>query len=148
MAKSGSARIVIAEDSGADMILVKETLRVAGIEAELQIFLDGEDCARYLSSNEEPPDAIIVDLNLPRIDGFELLRAVRGNPRFNRVPVAVLTSSRRPEDRQRSLDLGADDFITKPSRLDEFLETVGSAIRRLLGASAPRIQTPGHAPSE
>ena len=132
MAGSGLARVIIAEDSAPDVILVKETLRAAGIEVELTVFPDGEDCARYLRSSEDPPDAIIVDLNLPRVDGFELLKIVRGDQRYKSVPVAVLTSSRRAEDRQKSIELGANAFITKPSRLDDFLETVSSAIRGLL----------------
>jgi len=141
MAKPGPLRIVIAEDSGPDVILVKETLRAVGIEAELKVFPDGEGCARHLTTSEEPPDAIIIDLNLPRVDGFELLKMVRGDRRYARVPVAVLTSSRTEEDRRRSFDLGANAFITKPSKLDDFLETVGSAIRGLLGASGPAAGT-------
>jgi len=135
MAEPGSTRIVLAEDCIPDVILVKETLRAAGIEVELKVFSDGEECVRYLISCEEPPHAIILDLNLPRVDGFELLRVVRSERRYAGVPVAVLTSSRAAEDRQRSLDLGANAFITKPSKLDDFLQTVGSAIRRLLGAT-------------
>jgi len=137
MAKPDSKRIVLAEDSGPDVILVKETLQTAGIEADLMVFPDGEQCARHLTSSEEPPDAIILDLNLPRVDGFELLRVVRGDRRYDGVPVAVLTSSRATEDRRRSFDLGANAFITKPSTLDDFLQTVGSEIRRLLGAPGP-----------
>jgi CheY-like chemotaxis protein len=137
MAKPDSKRIVLAEDSGPDVILVKETLRTAGIEAELKVFPDGEECLRHLTTSEEPPDAIIVDLNLRRVDGFELLRVVRSDRRYDGVPVAVLTSSRAAEDRRRSFELGANAFIAKPSRLDDFLQTVGSEIRRLLTAPGP-----------
>jgi DNA-binding response OmpR family regulator len=136
MAKPDSKRIVLAEDNGTDVVLVKETLRAAGIEADLMVFPDGEQCARHLTSSAEPPDAIILDLNLQRVDGFELLRVVRADRRYDGVPVAVLTSSSAAEDRRRSLELGANAFITKPSKLDDFLETVGSEIRRLF--SAPR----------
>jgi DNA-binding response OmpR family regulator len=134
MAKPMPVRIVMAEDSGPDVILVKETFRAAGIEVILTVFPDGEECARYLGTVGERPDAILLDLNLPRVDGFELLRAVRGNRRYDGVPVAMLTSSRRAEDRRKSLDLGANAFITKPSTLDDFLRVVGAEIRRLLGA--------------
>ena len=137
MAGPDLKRIVLAEDSVPDVILVKETLRTVGIEAELQVFPDGEECARHLTTSEEPPDAIIVDLNLPRVDGFELLRLVRGDRRYDGVPVAVLTSSRAAEDRRRSFELGANAFITKPSRLDDFLQALGSEMRRLLSAPGP-----------
>jgi DNA-binding response OmpR family regulator len=132
----------MAEDSGADVALVKETLHAVGLAVELTVFPDGEECARYLRTNEEPPDALIFDLNLPRIDGFGLLRVVRGDRRYDCVPVVMLTSSGLAEDRQMSLDLGASAFITKPSTLDDFLETVGSAIRALLApgpAGPPRV---------
>jgi DNA-binding response OmpR family regulator len=135
MPKPSPVRIVIAEDSGPDVILVKETLRAFGIEVLLTVFPDGEECARYLGTGREPPDAIILDLNLPRVDGFELLRAVRSNRRYDGVPVAMLTSSRLAADRRKSLEFGANAFITKPSTLDDFLKIVGSEIRRLLGAS-------------
>jgi CheY-like chemotaxis protein len=137
MGKPGPLRIVMAEDNAPDVILVKETLRTVGIEAELLVFQDGEECVRHLTASGEPPDAIIVDLNLPRVDGFEILKLVRGERRYDGVPVAVLTSSRTAEDRQRSFELGANAFISKPARLDDFLQTVGSEIRRLLGAPSP-----------
>jgi DNA-binding response OmpR family regulator len=133
MAKPDAPRIVLAEDSGADVILIEETLRVAGIQVELQVFPDGEECAAYVMSDEPPPDALILDLNLPRVDGFELLRVVRAQPKYAQVPVAVLTSSRLADDKRKSFDLGANAFITKPSTLDDFLNTVGTAIRNLLG---------------
>jgi two-component system, chemotaxis family, response regulator Rcp1 len=136
MAKPGSKRIVLAEDNCPDVILLKETLLAAGIEVELQVFANGEDCVRYFSAGAEPPDAIIVDLNLPRVDGFELLSAVRGDRRYASVPVVVLTSSSAEKDRRRSLELGANAFITKPSKLDDFLQTVGSEMRRLLNIHA------------
>jgi len=134
MAMPDSKRIVLAEDSGPDVILVKETLRTAGIEAELRVFVNGEECVRHLTTSEALPDAIIIDLNLPLVDGFELLRLLRGERRYDGVPVAVLTSSRATEDRRRCSELGANAFITKPPRLDDFLQTVGSEIRRLLSA--------------
>lgn len=151
MAQPRSKRIVLAEDSGPDVILVKETLRTAGIEAELRVFPDGEECVRHLIASEERPDAIIVDLNLPRVDGFEILKVVRGERRYDGVPVAVLTSSRAAEDRRRSFELGANAFITKPAKLDDFLRTVGCEIRRLLSAPGPaetmrvtcRLRRPG-----
>jgi CheY-like chemotaxis protein len=122
----------MAEDSGPDVVLVKETLRAEGLAVDLKVFPDGEQCARYLQAGAEPPDAIILDLHLPRIDGFDLLRAVRGDRRYDGVPVAMLTSSTFAADRQKAFDLGASAFITKPSTLDGYLRTVGSAIHALL----------------
>jgi CheY-like chemotaxis protein len=135
MGNPAPAHIVIAEDSGPDVILINEALRAAGVRDEIRVFPDGEECVRYLRSSPDPPSAIILDLNLPRLDGFEVLRVVRAEPRYARVPVAVLTSSRQEEDKRKAFDLGANAFITKPSKLDEFLTNVGQAVRRLLAAN-------------
>jgi len=134
MAGTPAVRIVLAEDSGADVILIEEALRTMGLDAELRVFPDGETCACYLRSGVDAPHAIILDLNLPRVDGFELLKVIRGEARYAHVPVAVLTSSKLAADRRKSLALGADAFITKPATLDDFLETVGMGIRGLLGS--------------
>lgn len=134
MASSRAVHIVIAEDSHPDVILFREALRSVGVDAELKVFSNGEECAEHLRRTEEPlPDLIVIDLNLPKVDGFDLIRVVRGQERYARVPVAVLTSSAVAQDRRMSLDLGANVFITKPSGLDDFMETVGSTIRTLLG---------------
>lgn len=137
MARPDSKRVVLAENSAPDVILVKETLRTAGIEAELKVFPDGEECVRHLTTSDELPDAIIVDLNLPRVDGFEVLKVVRAERRYDGVPVVVLTSARGAEDRRRSFELGANAFIAKPPRLDDFLQTVGAEMQRLLSPSGP-----------
>ncbi len=135
MGNPAPAHIVIAEDSGPDVILINEALRAAGVRDEIRVFPDGEECVRYLRSSPDPPSAIILDLNLPRLDGFEVLRVVRAEPRYARVPVAVLTSSRQEEDKRKAFDLGANAWITNPSKLDEFLTNVGQAVRRLLAAN-------------
>ena len=139
MTDSREVYIVIAEDSIPDVILLKEALRTAGIRAELKVFSDGEECASYFRTTEKaPPDLIVLDLNLPKVDGFDLIRVVRSDRRYDKVPVAVLTSSTAPKDKTLSLDLGANTFISKPSRLDDFLETIGSAVRAQLGRTGRR----------
>jgi len=140
MDQRSAIRIVVADDCGPDVILIEETLRTAGLQVELTVFPDGEACAGYLKSNAPPPAAILLDLNLPRLDGFELLTLVRADPRYAGVPVAVLTSSRLAADKQKSLELGANAFITKPGTLDAFLDTVGSAIHELLGRKTAKTQ--------
>ena len=137
MNNSRRARILIVEDNNADIILFKEALQAAGIVFELIRFTDGRDCIESLATRVDGPipDLIILDLNLPRTHGFEVLRAVRANSRLDRVPVAVLTSSRTQDDQQISFDLGANAFITKPTKLDDFLKTVGSSVQALLNVS-------------
>jgi CheY-like chemotaxis protein len=139
MTKSRAVSIVIAEDSMPDVILFKEALQSAGVQAELKVFSDGEECASYFKTTEKaPPDLIVLDLNLPKVDGFDLIRVIRSDRRYDNVPVAVLTSSIAANDKTLSLDLGANTFISKPSRLDDFLETIGSAVRAQLGCTDHR----------
>jgi CheY-like chemotaxis protein len=128
------AQIVIVEDNNADIILFKEALQAAGIVFDLSRFTDGLDCIESLaaSRDHQRPDLIIIDLNLPKSHGFEVLKAVRADSRFDGVPVAILTSSRTLKDQQASFELGANAFITKPIKLDDFLRTVGSSVQALL----------------
>lgn len=130
------SRILIIEDHGPDVYLVKEALRSSGVEFELTHVNDGNAARVYLieAASGGTPDLIFLDLNLPKTDGLELLRLIRTRPHLADVPVAVLTSSNSPADREKAVQLGADLFITKPAGLIEFLSTVGDAAKQLLSA--------------
>ncbi|MBX7259751.1 MAG: response regulator [Candidatus Hydrogenedentes bacterium] len=130
-------RIVLVEDNPHDLFLVKEALRARSIEAELTCFSDIPEALSALRDDNFPtPDAVLLDLNLPRGEGVEVLETVRHAPRMAGVPVAVLTSSESPRDRDRASRLGISAYIIKPVELDAFFENVGSAVERLL---SPRV---------
>jgi CheY-like chemotaxis protein len=135
--ETSALQIFIAEDSRGDVLLVKEALAAYGLTAELQLCKDGEAALSELGQCEAGnlPDLIIIDLNLPRVDGMEVLRHVRGLPIFDGTPIMVFTSSRSTNDRTEAERFGANAYVSKPSTLDEFLSTVGSAIRNLTGRS-------------
>lgn len=117
--------------------MVKEALRASGVAFELVHASDGTEALGYVSSGGVP-DLIFLDLNLPKADGLDLLKMIRTRPHLAEVPVAILTSSSSPVDRERAYGLGANLFITKPAGLSEFLAEVGSAAKRLLRSeSAP-----------
>jgi CheY-like chemotaxis protein len=127
-------RIFLAEDNPADVYLLREAL---GVEAdrtvELLVAQDGEEAMEYVHRQgrfaELPkPDLIVLDLNLPKSDGSDILREIRRNSDFHDVPVVVLTSSDSPRDRAAAERLGADGYITKPSDLDAFL-SLGDTLR-------------------
>ena len=124
---------MLAEDNPGDVFLVREALRAHQVEAEWLHYADGES---FVSALEVPeftlPDLILLDLNLPKINGFQILATIRNKPVLSKVPVAILTSSQSPEDQRRTAALGASSFIRKPTHLDEFLDQVGGAIRALL----------------
>jgi two-component system, chemotaxis family, response regulator Rcp1 len=127
------ARIVVIEDNPADVFLVRQALREAGIDFELQSFEDGEQALEALSRPAgKAPGLIFLDLNLPRLDGAEVLIRIRNMPALAEVPVAVLTSSESPADMHRAAELGAARFIKKPMALNDFLREVGRGARELL----------------
>jgi two-component system, chemotaxis family, response regulator Rcp1 len=136
-----TAQIVLIEDNPADVQLVEMALKERGIPHSLTRFENGQEAVRVLCG--EPlngtlvPDAILLDLNTPRTDGFEALRSFRQSPRLASVPIALLTSSRAQGDRHRAEIQGAR-YIQKPSQLTEFLSTVGEAVSAMLGAAGQK----------
>jgi two-component system, chemotaxis family, response regulator Rcp1 len=119
-------RILVAEDNPADVYLLREAFNVAGEEIEILVVSDGEQALEYVQrqgrfGNAVVPDLVVLDLNLPKSDGGDVLRCIRETPAYADVPVVVLTSSDSPRDRKTAESLGANCFITKPSDLDAFL---------------------------
>jgi CheY-like chemotaxis protein len=120
-------RIMLVEDSAADVFMIKESLNEAGLQYEAIVLGDGEDALISLRDTAKP-DLIVIDLNLPKIDGYEVVESVRGNPNLADIPVVVLSSSSLPFDRQRAEGLGRTRYISKPITLDEFM-AIGREIR-------------------
>ena len=130
-------RITVIEDNPADVYLLEEALRAHGVDFELDWIADGEQAlARFTSMpGGASPSLILLDLNLPKVDGKELLSAVRRVPALRETPVAILTSSDSPSDRLDTEVLGADCYIKKPPTLDEFL-SIGRVIKELVSGAA------------
>lgn len=129
---TGPVRIFMVEDHGPDVFLVRKALRDNQVEFHLTRFEDGEQAVNALLKLVELPDLFILDLNVPKIDGLELLRRIRNDPAMAAVPIAVLTSSRTAQDKLEALALGANRFITKPTDLPSFVRIVGGSIKELL----------------
>lgn len=133
------AQIVIVEDNPADVLLVEMALEGHGIPFVLTKFENGEDAVIGLCSSRGRakglhPDAILLDLNTPRSDGFDVLGRMRANPHLSDVPIAILSSSQAMSDKHRARLIGAVRYIEKPSQLEEFLRTVGEAVKEMLAA--------------
>jgi len=133
--------IVLIEDNPGDVFLIMRALASEHIDCVMTRFNDGEDALSGLKSSAGSggmvvPDLILLDLNLPRVDGRQVLTAVRQNAALAQVPIAVVTSSFSPRDRDDALTLGADRYVQKPTHLQDFLQTIGSAVRELLDAPA------------
>jgi chemotaxis family two-component system response regulator Rcp1 len=131
-------RIMLVEDNPDDVFWLEQALQSSHFLYELIKYEDGEEAMRALSADWAPaPDLILVDLNLPRRDGFDVLLAIRQNPQLVGVPVGVLTSSDARKDRHRTALIGVARYIPKPPALDEFIYEVGHAVVELL-AFGPR----------
>jgi two-component system, chemotaxis family, response regulator Rcp1 len=127
--------VLMVEDNLADALLVQEAIQMEGLDLNIQPALDGEMAIAAIERAEKDPaaaplDAVLLDLNLPRVDGFEVLRRIRSSERLRRLPVIVITSSDSPADRREGANLGAAYFRKRPD-YDEFLK-VGGVIRRFL----------------
>jgi DNA-binding response OmpR family regulator len=126
---------LLAEDSLPDALIVREALRQEGLELDVNIAADGERAMAFLHESERDPDApcpsaMLLDLNLPKMDGFEILRAIRASRKFKDIPVLVVTSSDSPEDRARLTELGAS-YFQKPVTYTKFIR-IGSVIKAFL----------------
>ena len=129
-------RILIAEDNRADVYLIEEALRRHGFAYRLEIADNGEDMLKLIARiDRDPslrcPDLFLVDLNLPRRTGDEVLAQIRESSRCAHVPVIVITSSNSPQDRARAQELGASFYFRKPADLELFM-TIGRIVRQFL----------------
>ena len=114
--------ILLAEDDEEDRYLIDEALSELDLPHKLQVVEDGEKLLDYLyqrgdyaeMENWRKPGLILLDLNMPRRDGREILQEIKTNPEFKRIPVVVLTNSQADEDVLRSYDLGVSGYISKP----------------------------------
>lgn len=132
--EANRSRIVLVEDNPADVYLIEMALAHQNIVYDLKRYETGEEAVNALSSqsSNEDPDIILLDLNTPRGDGIETLKAIQQTPRYADVPTAIITSSRSESDQHRISLLGSARFIHKPTNLDDFLANVGRAVKEML----------------
>lgn len=128
-------RILLAEDNPADVYLIEEALREHNVSFSITVCEDGEAAIAMLSRGEPIPDIVLLDLNMPKRSGGEVLDRLRKDS-GKAIPVIILTSSDSPSDRDEALRLGATRYIRKPTGLDEFLK-IGATIRELLNLPTP-----------
>ena len=119
-------RILLVEDSLADIELTMEALQGAKVANQVTVVRDGAAAIEHLKANPDPPDLVILDLNLPRLTGHEVLAAMQADESMRRIPVAVLTTSSTEADVQKTYDLGANCFLTKPVEIEQFIHVVQS----------------------
>ncbi len=125
-------RLLVVEDNPTDALLLRRALSEHGVDYEMVVVRDGEEAIEYLEKCKgAKPELIIVDLNLPKEDGIEVLKVYRGSPSFIETQMVILTSSDSPSERQRAEIIGVDAYLRKPIELDAFL-ALGGTLKKLL----------------
>ena len=140
--------ILLAEDLEDDILLIRRAFAAARVAIPLHVVRDGEEVLAYLSGlgkyssrDEFPlPDLILLDLKMPNMDGFEVLRWIRHEPTLSSLRVVILTSSNRLQDINAAYQLGANSFLVKTMGFDQFVETVKATMHYWLRLDrAPEI---------
>ena len=130
------SQILVIEDSKADAILIREAIETAAIDADLHFVQDGQKATQFFDAadadpNAPCPDLVLLDLNLPRKSGTEVLAHMRRSQACRDALVVVVSSSETPRDREAVNALGADGYFRKPSEYSEFLK-LGPVAKSLL----------------
>ncbi|CAK0768183.1 Response regulator Rcp1 [Gammaproteobacteria bacterium] len=123
--------LLLIEDSPGDVLLTREALADSRVANRLHVVEDGEQAIDFLMkrgcyANAVRPDLILLDLNLPRKDGREVLQAIKSDPNLTTIPVVILTTSRAEEDILRTYELHANCYISKPVDVDQFFKVIKS----------------------
>jgi two-component system, chemotaxis family, response regulator Rcp1 len=128
---SRPVEILLVEDNPGDVRLTREALKEGKVNNNLYVANDGVEALRFLRREDEHhgavrPDLILLDLNLPRKDGREVLAEIKADPSLRLIPVVILTSSQAEQDIVRAYDLHANCYVSKPVDLDQFITVVKS----------------------
>jgi CheY-like chemotaxis protein len=143
MTSPRTINVLLVEDDPGDVLMTREAFDEY-LHNRLDVVTDGEEALTYLRrqgpySDAPRPDLILLDLNLPRYDGREVLREVKDDPELQHIPVIVLTTSQAEEDVLRSYQLHANAYVTKPVDFDGFIE----AIKQIDHFFVSVVQLPG-----
>ncbi len=125
------ADFLLVEDNPGDVRLTQEALKSHKVQNNLHVATDGEEAMAFLRrqgkyANAPRPDIILLDLNLPKKDGREVLAEIKSDPNLKTIPVVIITSSEAEQDVIKSYNLNANCYVTKPVNLDQFIKVVQS----------------------
>ena len=123
--------ILLIEDNPGDVRLTQEALREGRVKNNLSVVQDGIEAMAFLRNDGEyqdviMPDLILLDLNLPKMDGWEVLEKIKEDPDLRRIPVVILTTSKAETDIVKTYDLHANCYISKPVNMEQFINVVQS----------------------
>lgn len=132
MTFSPRKQLLLVEDSPQDVELAQIALEFSKVRCELRVASDGQAALDYFAG-QGTADLVLLDLNMPRVGGLEVLRRLKGDERWRHVPVVILTTSNAQNDRDACTALGADDYIVKPNDIQSFVKAVNALGTRWLG---------------
>jgi CheY-like chemotaxis protein len=126
------AQILLVEDNNMDVVLTLDAFKEAKLKNKINVARNGQEALDYLFGRDKyadrdefpMPSLILLDLKMPGIDGFEVLRQIKGTEKLKRIPVIILTSSKEEGDRTLSYDIGANSYLMKPVSFEGFTEVV------------------------
>lgn len=126
-----NATVIICDDDDDDVFLIKSVMEEIDFSNRITCLKNGLELLEHLNKhkNERAIGLILLDLNMPKMDGREVLKEIKKNPEFSRIPIVILTTSSSPQDIEQCYALGANSFITKPSSYDELHDTVATLIK-------------------
>ena len=129
MQKTRPTNILLIEDNPGDVRLTQEAFREGALHVKLDVVMDGVEALRYLRQdptypNADTPDLILLDLNLPKKDGREVLQEIKSDPQLKRIPVVILTTSNAEQDILKAYNLHVNCYINKPVDFDRFFEII------------------------
>jgi CheY-like chemotaxis protein len=127
-----NAHILLVEDNEMDIVLTLDAFRENRLVNDIQVVKDGEEALNYIFGKNEfsdrdkypMPDLILLDLNMPKVNGFDVLKKIKSTPIIKRIPIIILTSSKDEGDRILGYDEGANSYLVKPISFDGFLQVV------------------------
>ncbi len=120
-----AASILLVEDNPVDIDLTLRAFRKKRLDSPIELARDGEEALAYMDrweAGDRPPALILLDIQLPKVSGLDVLRRLKSHERLRRIPVVMLTSSREEQDLQRAYDLGVNSYIEKPLEYARFLD--------------------------
>lgn len=129
MNDTGPAYILLVEDNPDDVDMTLRALRAANPVSQIRVARDGAEALALIFGAGHIPKLILLDLKLPKVDGFEVLQRVRGDPRTRLIPVVIFTSSREQRDVAEGYRLGVNSYVVKPMSFEGFVEAVGKVVR-------------------
>ena len=127
--KTRPVNVLLIEDNPGDVRLTKEAFKEGNMSVNLSVVMDGVEATKYLAKegqyeNATTPDLILLDLNLPKKDGREVLQEIKTDPNLLRIPVVILTTSNAEQDILHSYNLHANCYINKPVDFDKFFDVI------------------------